>query len=81
MHLPPALNLYLKDNDKGKFDMQDIYGQAREWAARRNLQKGSPKKGSPIVWGEKEEKAFNLLKKALTSDCAQTPTDWEAIRH
>src|SRR5579859_1657502 len=33
-----------------------------------NLLKGSPVKGSPIEWMEKEEEAFQALKKALTSE-------------
>ena len=33
-----------------------------------NLLKGSPVKGSPIVWTPKEEASFQALKKALTSD-------------
>ena len=33
-----------------------------------NLLKGSPAKGSPIKWTEKEEEAFQALKKALTSE-------------
>src|SRR5579859_7287815 len=33
-----------------------------------NLLKGSPVKGSPIEWTEKEEEAFQALKKALTSE-------------
>jgi hypothetical protein len=33
-----------------------------------NLLKGSPVKGSPIGWTEKEEAAFRALKKALTSE-------------
>jgi len=33
-----------------------------------NLLKGSPKKGTPIIWTDKEEEAFQALKKALTSE-------------
>ena len=33
-----------------------------------DLQKGSPPKGSPIIWEEKEELAFNQLKEMLTSE-------------
>jgi hypothetical protein len=31
-----------------------------------DLQKGAPKKGSAIAWGEREEAAFRTLKEALT---------------
>jgi hypothetical protein len=30
LHLPPSLALYLKDSDKGKEDMEEVYRQSRE---------------------------------------------------
>ena len=33
-----------------------------------DLQKGAPKKGSAIAWGEREEAAFRTLKEALTTE-------------
>jgi transposase InsO family protein len=33
-----------------------------------DLMKGSPKKGTKIQWGEREEEAFNAIKKALTTN-------------
>src|ERR1700694_1323763 len=33
-----------------------------------DLQKGSPKKGAAIAWTEREEKAFQALKRAITTE-------------
>jgi len=33
-----------------------------------DLMQGSPKKGTPVAWGEREEEAFAALKKAITTE-------------